>query len=204
MQTVGTSLRGRSSQGSCSRTQLSDRARHRGALRRIIVVTGEEASSVVLVAVDDTVLAQLVRAATTDTEADEVTPPLTAGRAWTSERVAWLCDFHRVRRAGLGGPAGEATWAVVADELVVGSVRLKHTDEHGVLEMGIGRTALAAALRQAVSLGASEVQADTTVSNAGALAVLRRLGFTLMPAGDGENVRALLRLDAGASGDECR
>ena len=184
-------------------------------MRRIIVVTGEEASSVVLVAVDDTVLAQLVRAATTDTEADEVTPPLTAGRAWTSERVAWLCDFHRVRRAGLGGPAGEATWAVVADELVVGSVRLKHTDEHGVLEMGIwatrgvrgsgiGRTALAAALRQAVSLGASEVQADTTVSNAGALAVLRRLGFTLMPAGDGENVRALLRLDAGASGDECR
>lgn len=169
-------------------------------------MVGEETSSVVLVAVDDTVLAQLIRAATTDARADEVTPPLTVGRAWTSERVAWLRDFHRVRRAGLGGPAGEATWAVAVNELVVGSVRLKHTDERGVLEMGIwltrgargrgvGRAAMAAALRQADSLGASGVRADTTVSNGGALAVLRLFGFTLTPADDGQNVRALLLLD---------
>lgn len=169
-------------------------------------MAAEQTSSVVLVAVDDTVLAQLVHAATTDALADEVTPPLTAGRAWTSERVAWLRDFHRVRRAGLAGPTGEATWAVVVDELVVGSVRLKHTDEPGVLEMGIwlthgvrgrgvGRATTATALRQATSLGASGVRADTTVSNGGALAVLRRFGFTLTPADDGQNVRALLLLD---------
>ncbi|MFF0991589.1 GNAT family N-acetyltransferase [Kocuria nitroreducens] len=169
-------------------------------------MAAEQTSSVVLVAVDDTVLAQLVRAATTDAGADEVTPPLTAGRGWTSDRVAWLRDFHRVRRTGLAGPAGEATWAVVADEWVVGSVRLKHTDEHGVLEMGIwltrsargrgvGRAALTAALRRAASLGASGVRADTTGSNAGALVVLRRLGFTLMPADDVQNIRALILLD---------
>jgi RimJ/RimL family protein N-acetyltransferase len=175
-------------------------------LRRLVAVAAEQSSSVALVAVDDTVLAQLVRAATTDALADEVTPPLTAGRAWTTERVAWLGEFHRVRRAGLAGPTAEATWAVVVDELVVGSVRLKHTDEPGVLEMGIwltrsargrgvGRAAMAAALRQADSLGACGVRADTTVSNEGALAVLRRFGFTLTPADDGHNVRALLLLD---------
>lgn len=175
-------------------------------------MAAEHTSSVALVAVDDTVLAQLLRAATTDALAEEVTPPLTAGRAWTPERVAWLGEFHRVRRAGLAGPAHEATWAVVVDELVVGSVRLKHTDEPGVLEMGIwltrsarghgmGRAATAAAVRQADSLGASGVRAETTVSNEGALAVLRRCGFTLTPADDGHNVRALLLLDP--EGDRC-
>ncbi|MFW3385334.1 UNVERIFIED_CONTAM: GNAT family N-acetyltransferase [Kocuria sp. CPCC 205274] len=95
---------------------------------------------------------------------------------------------------------------MAVNELVVGSVRLKHTDERGVLEMGIwltrgargrgvGRAAMVAALRQADSIGASGVRADTTVSNGGALAVLRRLGFTLTPADDGQNVRALLLLD---------
>ena len=169
-------------------------------------MAAEQTSSVVLVAVDDTVLAQLVQAATTDALADEVTPPLTAGRAWTADRVAWLREFHRVRRAGLAGPTGEATWAVVVDELIVGSVRLKHTDEHGVLDMGIwltrgargrgvGRAATAAALRQAASLGASGVRADTTVTNTGAMAVLRRLGFHLTLSDDGQDVRALLLLD---------
>lgn len=178
-------------------------------------MTGEETGSVALVAVDDAVLAQLVHAATTDAAADEVTPPLTAGRSWTSARVAWLRDFHRVRRGGLAGSAGEASWAVVVDGLVVGSVRLKHTVEHGVLETGIwlthsvrgrgvGRAAMAAALRQAATLGASGVRADTTVANAGALAVLRRLGFNIIPSDDGHDVRALLLLEPEASGDECR
>lgn len=84
----------------------------------------EKAPPVALVAVDETVLAQLVHAATTETEADEVTPPLTVGRAWTPARIAWLREFHRARRDGLAGPIREATWAVVVEELVVGSVRL--------------------------------------------------------------------------------
>jgi RimJ/RimL family protein N-acetyltransferase len=178
-------------------------------------VVGQETASVALVAVDDTVLAQLVHAATTDAVADEVTPPLTAGRAWTPARVAWLRDFHRVRRAGLAGPVGEASWAVVVDGLVVGSVRLKSTDEQGVLETGIwltrgargrgvGRAAMVAALRQAATLGATEVRADTTVANAAALAVLRRLGFNLTPADNGHDVHAQLLLGPYASGDECQ
>ncbi|WP_229741816.1 GNAT family N-acetyltransferase [Kocuria dechangensis] len=144
-----------------------------------------------------------------------MTPPLTVGPAWTSARVAWLRDFHRARRPGPAGPAGEATWAVVLDEQVVGSVRLKHTDEHGLLEMGIwltrsargrgvGRAAMDATLRQAATLGATQVQADTTVANAGALALLRRLGFTLVLAEDGQAVRALLMIGPKTSGDQCR
>ncbi len=84
-----------------------------------------------LVAVDELVLEHLVRAATTDAAPDDVTPPLTDGTDWTATRVKWLQDFHRDRRDGLAGPAGEATWGVVAAEQVVGSVRLKRTDEQG-------------------------------------------------------------------------
>ena len=168
-------------------------------------MAGEGTVSVALVAVDETELAQLVHAATTDAVADEVTPPLSAGGAWTSARIAWLRDFHRSRRAGLAGPAGEATWAVIVDELVVGSVRLKGTEEHGVLETGIwltrgargrgvGRAAMGATLRQAATLGATEVRAHTTAANWGALAVLRRLGFDLDPAENGRDVSAHLRL----------
>jgi len=75
-----------------------------------------------LVTVDHTVLEQLVEAATTDATADEVTPALTAGPAWTPTRIAWLRDFHGDRRAGLDGPAREATWAITVDQRVVGSL----------------------------------------------------------------------------------
>lgn len=164
-------------------------------------MTREQRPSVSLVAVDEIVLEQLVHAATTDAAADDVTPPLTAGGAWTPSRVAWLRSFHRDRRTGSSGPAGEATWAVAADGRIVGSVRLKGTDEQAVFEtgvwlarrargQGIGRAALSAVLQQAAALGARGVRADTTVRNASALAVLRCLGFDFVPTDDG--VAALL------------
>ncbi|MBA3293337.1 MAG: GNAT family N-acetyltransferase [Geodermatophilaceae bacterium] len=169
-------------------------------------MVGEEDFSVTLAAVDEVVLGQLVHAAISDAAADEVTPPPTAGEAWTPTRVAWLRGFHRDRRPGLGGPAREATWAVVIGGRVVGSVRLKRTDEQGMLETGawltrpvrgrgVGRAAVAAVLDEAAALGASAVRADTTTTNAAALAVLERLGFSLTSAGDGRSVRALLLLE---------
>ena len=93
-----------------------------------------------LVTVDHIVLDQLVEAATTDASADEVTPPLTAGPAWTPTRIAWLRDFHSDRRAGLDGPAREATWAITVDQRVVGSVRLQRTERPGLLETGVWLT----------------------------------------------------------------
>jgi RimJ/RimL family protein N-acetyltransferase len=168
-----------------------------------------------LVAVDDTVLEQLVQAAVTEAVADEVTPPLTAGPSWTPTRVAWLRDFHRDRRLGLAGPAGEASWAVVFDERVVGSVRLRQCEAAGVLETGIwltrgargrgiGRAAMTAVLDEAADLGAQEVHAQTTVDNVVAQGVLRRLGFHLEPADDGQGVQALVVLNLEVSGDVCR
>lgn len=91
-----------------------------------------------LVAVDETVLEKLVHAATTDAAADEVTPPLTPGSDWTPARVAWLRSFHRDRRAGLASSAAEATWAVVVDERVVGSVRLKRVAKQPSWRLGCG------------------------------------------------------------------
>ncbi len=158
---------------------------------------------VALVTVDDTVLEQLVEAAITDASADEVTPPLTAGPAWTPTRIAWLRDFHRDRRTGLDGPARETTWAIILDQRVVGSVRLQRTEWPALLETGVwltrgtrgrgvGRAAMAAALREAAALGSTAVRAETTASNAGALTVLERLGFDLTPVDHGRGVHALL------------
>ena len=160
---------------------------------------------VALSAVDEVVLEQLVLAATTDAAADEVTPPLTEGPGWTATRVTWLRSFHRDCRAGLDGPAQEATWAIAVDNHVVGSARLKHTDEQGVLETGlwltrsargrgVGRAAMVEVLQQAARTGAALVVAETTIANASALAVLQHLGFDTAPTEDGRGVKAFLAL----------
>jgi RimJ/RimL family protein N-acetyltransferase len=172
-------------------------------------VTDQERASVALVAIDEAVLERLVHAATTDADAGEVTPPIGAGNEWESVRVEWVREFHRDRRAGLEGPAGEATWAVVKDARVVGSVRLKRTDEAGVLETGVwltrgarghgvGRAAMLAVLQLAAACGAVSVRAETTEANVAALHVLRRLGFALAPAETQGCVRAVMVL--GSSG----
>ena len=158
----------------------------------------------VLVAVDNAVLEALVDAATGES-ANEVTPPLTPGGTWTPERIEWLRRLHRDCRAGLDGPASQATWAVTEGGHVVGAVRLGRTEEDGVLETGIwltrdtrgrgvGQVAISAVLDRATALGAGAVRADTTSDNAAALSVLRRLGFELSPTAEGQGVRALRRL----------
>ena len=159
-----------------------------------------------LIPVDDGVLDQIVDAAIADASADEVTPPLSAANEWTPERIAWLRDYHRANREGLAGPTGEATWAVVVSGDVVGSVRLKLTDQPHVFDTGIwltrssrghgiGLAVMTAVLLEATARGASSVQAETAESNRSALSVLRRLGFRLLPAEEGR-VHALLSLDA--------
>ena len=168
-------------------------------------VAEKDRPCVALTAVDEVVLEQLVLAATTDAAADEVTPPLTEGPGWTATRVTWLRSFHRGCRASLDGPAREATWAIGVDNQVVGSVRLKHTDEQGILETGlwltrsargrgVGHAAMAAVLQQAARAGASGVVAETTIANASALAVLQHLGFDTAPTDDGRGVRAFLAM----------
>ena len=171
---------------------------------RVLPVTPPDQLMPELIPVDDAVLDQLVDAAITDASADEVTPPLSAANEWTPERIAWLRDYHRANRTGLAGPTGEATWAVVVSGEVIGSVRLKLTDQPHVLEAGIwltrssrghgiGSAVMTAVLLEAAAGGASAVRAETAESNGGALRVLRRLGFKLDPAEEGR-VHALLSL----------
>lgn len=148
----------------------------------------------------------LVGAALADAAADEVTPPLTAGPAWTPERVAWLRAHHLCCRSGLDGEAGEATWAVLLDGEVVGAVRLARVDD-GVLETGawltrgargrgVGTAALRLVLEQAAASRATVVRAETTAGNGAALSALRRIGFTCR-ADAGGAVRARLALGLG-------
>ena len=169
-----------------------------------VVTSNAAAARVELVDVDETVLSELVEIATSDAHANEVTPPLTLENSWTPERIAWLQAFHRERRSGLTGPAGEATWAVTVDGRIVGSVRLKATAQEGCLETGawlsrtargrgVGRQALGALLELATAAGAEEVRADTTSTNSAALGLLRRLAFGI-GIGEGGAVRATLHL----------
>ncbi|UOY02824.1 GNAT family N-acetyltransferase [Blastococcus sp. PRF04-17] len=138
---------------------------------------------------------RLVAVAQTDAEPDEATPPLTPGPQWSRERIEWLHRFHAERRSGLDGPYGEATWAVEAEDAVVGAVRLKRLPEDGVLETGIwlsrgargsgvGRRALTAVLEEAARYGAHTVRADTSSANQPAQELLRSLGFRTWPEGD--------------------
>lgn len=143
---------------------------------------------VTLAAVDDLVLERLVAAAVRDAAAGEVTPPITPGDDWSPERVAWLRAFHLGRRTGLDSEVGEATWALLAGGQVVVGARLARVADDHVLEAGVwvvrtargsgvGRAAVVALLQRAATLGASAVRAETSASNAPALAVIRQLGF---------------------------
>jgi RimJ/RimL family protein N-acetyltransferase len=156
-----------------------------------------------LVRVDDAVLDRLIAVAVTDAAAPEVTPPLTPGESWTPERVDWLRSFHRDRRAGLDGGRQEATWAVVVDGEVTGSVRLRRTAVPGVLETGIwlagsargrgtGARALAALVQEARSRGCRELRAETRATNRPAMAVLTSVGFLLDPPDEAGVVTARL------------
>ncbi len=104
---------------------------------------------------------------------------------------------------------------MVVKQEVVGSVRLKKTEKNGVLETGIwlthnargrgiGKMAITAVLREAALLGASEVRADTTISNTGAQGVLRRLSFDITAAENGDEVQGLFRLNTESSIDQSR
>jgi RimJ/RimL family protein N-acetyltransferase len=172
---------------------------------------GRGGRPVELLPVDELVLERLVAVAVADAAAREVTPPLTAGEGWSAQRVDWLRSFHRERRAGLEGPQGEATWAVVVDGAVVGSVRLRQTAEPGVVETGIwlaraargrgtGRRALAEVVRAGRSLGYAELRAETTSGNRPALALLAAVGFHLDLPDDAGIVVARLELAAPAAG----
>lgn len=189
----------------CGMTRIRVRAAdERGAACRYVEVMEVPRGLVRLVSVDDDVLDQLIHAATTSASPNEVTPPLTPGPQWTPIRVEWLRSYHRDRRRGLDGPRGEATWAVVVDDQVVGSVRLKRTERDGVVETGLwltsdvrgrglGTASLDAVLDKARELGSTHVCAETRVGNIGALSALRRLGFTL-EHGEGQSVRAITSL----------
>ena len=173
---------------------------------RAVSETGPAA--VTLVAVDDDVLERLVLAATTDAAPDDVTPPLTPRDGWSPARLRWLRAYHRDRRAGVDGPHGEATRAIVVAGVVAGAVRWQRTTEPGAFEVGIwlrrsargrgvAKAAVAAAAREAAGAGAQVVVARTTAANTSALGVLRGLGFATAPADPDGGVRATWQVNAG-------
>ena len=172
---------------------------------------GGSGRAIDLAPVTDARLPMLVAAALAGAAADDVTPPVTPGPAWTEERVEWLRAFHRDRRAGLAGPRQESTWAVVdvGDDAgpeggqVLGGVRLQRTGDPQVLETGIwlvrdargrsvGRQALQLVLERARDAEAVSVQAETTAGNAAAIGLLRSLGAVVTV--DGDVVRAEITL----------
>lgn len=162
-----------------------------------------------LVPIDEGILRDLLDVATSEAAADEVTPPLTPGPAWTADRRAWFLAYHRDRRRGLEGPAAESTWAVVLGDRPVGAVRLQRGDHVGTVEAGIwlarsargrgaGTAALEAVCATARAAGFDSVVADTAAANRAAQAALRRVGFRLGEATPDGRVRGVLDCSGGA------
>lgn len=160
-----------------------------------------------LVPVTEAVLSRLVAAALDGADVHEVAPRSAPGERWSPERVERLRAFHRERRAGLDGPAREATWAVVEvagdGDRVIGAAGLRRAGTPGVLEAGlwltrdargrgIARDAAEQLLQRAGEAGASRVRA-AGCEGTGALELLRGLGFATVA--DGERPVAERALD---------
>ena len=145
--------------------------------------------------IDETMLDSLLHVAVTDADPDDVMPPIDGPPGWTVARQEAFRRYHCDRASGLQGANRELGYAVVADGAVVGAARLARQDD-GRFEVGVwlGRSArgrgvgtalIGLLLERARDLGGTVV-AETTASNAGALAILRRHGARLSPPdGDG-------------------
>jgi RimJ/RimL family protein N-acetyltransferase len=153
--------------------------------------------------VGEAMLEQLLELAQQDAAADDVTPPLGTGSGWNTERRDWFRAYHRAAAAGLDGPAGEKSWAVLWDGRPAGSVRLKLTGEttaetgiwlgRSFRGRGVGAAALALVLAEARTYGLRKVTAHTTEGNLGAQRILTAAGAHLRH-GDGGEVSAAVVL----------
>lgn len=124
--------------------------------------------TVELVPVDEWMLERLIVVAVTEAAADDVVPPLDDAGGWNENRLVWLRQYHRDCREGLDGPAGQATFAVLDDGHVVGSVRLALTGNPRELETGmwLARSARGRGVGAEVLMAVTEVarsRADAVV-----------------------------------------
>lgn len=140
--------------------------------------------------VDEPLLERLLELAQLEASPDDVTPPLGDGTGWTTERLDWFRSYHRAAAAGMDGPAGEKSWAVLCDGRPAGSVRLKRTANQRTAETGIwlgrsfrgrgvGSAALTLVLAEARCAGLRQVLAHTTAGNTGAQRLLSAVGAHL-------------------------
>lgn len=158
--------------------------------------------------VDEPMVGLLLVLAQQDAAPDEVTPPLGNGAGWNANRIEWFVAYHRAASAGLDGPAGEKSWAVLFDGSPAGSIRLKRTVDHSTAETGIwlggryrgrgiGTGALQLVLAEAGRAGLRRVVAQTTAGNAGAQGLLTAAGAVLT-YDDGGGVSAVVVLSHGS------
>jgi RimJ/RimL family protein N-acetyltransferase len=168
--------------------------------RKTALVTGK----VRLTPVDERTLEPLLSVAVAEAEPGEVMPPVEAPAGWSQARRDAFREFHRANFGGLDGPTRTLMFAILADEDVVGMIRMSRRDEPGTVEtgmwlgqsargQGIGATALRELLTEAEQAGIRVVIAEITPANTAALGVLRRCGALLRHDG-GKAVRAEIRL----------
>ncbi|MEU9014329.1 GNAT family N-acetyltransferase [Streptomyces sp. NPDC048479] len=135
--------------------------------------------------VDEETLQGLLAVAVNEAAPGEVMPPVAGPPGWTPARQDAFRAWHRTRRPGLAGPLRESTFAILTDGQIVGSARLACRDNQEVLETGmwlarsargrgIGTATLRALLHEAARADARLVVAETTATNLGAIAALRR------------------------------
>ncbi|MEW2085161.1 GNAT family N-acetyltransferase [Streptomyces sp. NPDC005283] len=156
--------------------------------------------------VDEEILQGLLAVAVNDAASDEVMPPVAGPPGWTPARQDAFRAWHWARRPGLAGPLRESTFAIVVDGHIVGSARLACRDSQEVLETGmwlarsargrgIGTAALQALLNEAARGNVRLLVAETTATNLGAIAALRRNDARLTTDPHNGHVHAQLPLN---------
>lgn len=163
--------------------------------------------TVTLEPIDEAGIEDLLSTAMSDAEPAEVMPPVDGPPGWNPVSVRAFREFYAGLAGGLDGPARTAAYVVRSDGAVAGMIRMSRRDGEGVVEAGmwlgrsyrgrgIGSAALRALQTQARAAGAHTIVAETTPTNAAAMAVLRRAGARLRTEPDA--VHALISLPADA------
>jgi [ribosomal protein S5]-alanine N-acetyltransferase len=139
----------------------------------------------------------IVETARLDALPNEVMP--STAESWTPRELKAYAEFLSHRLGGFDGPERELSWAVLCGEQCAGVLRLQRrmdeAHEAGLWigrswrGLSIGRATLQLLRQEGAALGIKRFVAQTTTSNAAALAVLRHHQARLVDDAEG-NVQA--------------
>ena len=154
-------------------------------------------STVKLRPIDEQLVPPLLEVAAAGADPADVMPPVPGPPGWTPERRAAFTDYYR---SMIG-----SSYAIVADDEIIGATRLTPVEAPGAAELdiwlarsarGSGHSveALHLLIEEARAKGTSALIAETNAGNPAAVAALRTLGAKLWEDTESGAIHATLRV----------